>query len=169
MRIAIVLLLWLALATPALAQGTGASFTTPSGQLVPGFALLVPCGAITNGQPTYCPPGPLDDLHVFMDNLPALGPVDASSQPISGTVAATNVFQSLLSQYSTRKGCDIVNTGSHVEYFSDNSTPTIGGAGTFAVLPGNHFYCASPSGGVVRSDAVEIAGTAGDAFAGDWQ
>lgn len=165
--LSIAALAWLALAPLARAQSTGAQFPTPSGQFVPGSAVLVPSGPIVNGQPSYSPPGPTDPLAVQCQNCQVSGPIGASSNPVSGTIAATGTFQVLLTQNAARKGCHIQNQGAHIEYFSDQASPTEGGS--VQVLPGNFYDCAATTTGVVRTDTIQVAGTAGDAFAGDWQ
>lgn len=160
------LLLSLSLGLPAWAQ---AQFTTQSsGQLVPGGMLMNPCGPITNGSPSACPNGPINPLYVNVTNATsATGVIDANSNVVNGTLSVTNTFQSVLGANSVRKGCTLWNTGSHTEYVSVAASPTI--ANSAPVLPGNRWSCQVDYGGVVRTDAVQIAGTSGDTFAGDWQ
>lgn len=166
MRLFLAAALWLALAGAALAQSTGAQFPTPSGQMVPGSALLVPSGPIVNGQPSYSPPGPTNPLSVTCTTCSPSAPVGASSNPVNGTIAATGTFQTVLTQFAARRGCAIQNQGAHVMYFSVQASPTE--AGSLQVGPGNIFYCSGISN-VVVTDQVSVAGTAGDAFAGEWQ
>lgn len=150
----------------ALAQGTGASFFTPNGQVVPGYAALVPCGPITNGQPTFCPPSLATGLPVSIVGGASSGFTTVTSTPFSGTIAAANTFQSLLTLNASRKGCRVQNRSPDVEFISDQASPSI--AGSFLLKPGDYFDCASA--GVIRGDALQIAGgTVGDAYAGDSQ
>ncbi len=161
-------LLWLALAGVALAQGTGGVFPTPGNQNVTGVAALVPCGPIVNGQPSMCPPGLTNAVPVNVVNgMTAIGVIDSASNPVNGTIAVTNTFQTLLALNSVRKGCSFQNNGTHVMYVSVAASPTL--ANSEQVLPGNHWNCAVNGTPVVRVDLAQITGTATEAFAGDWQ
>lgn len=155
----------LCLATAAAqAQSSGNEFPTPNGSLTPGGALLLPCGSIVNGQPVYCPPGPQNPLPVTVENLTSpTGVVEASSTPVNGTIATTDTFQSLLAQNAARKSCAIQNQGANMQYISAAVSPSL--ANSFQLAPGKTFNCASP-GGVTITDALEITGTAGDAYSG---
>jgi hypothetical protein len=150
----------------ALAQSTGGSFPTPSGQVVPGTAMLVPCGSIVNGQPVMCPPGQTNGMQVVCTNCSPSAPVGASSNPTNGTITATNVFQTLLASNPSRKGCIFQNQGSHVMYISLSGTPTI--ANSLQLQSGDKFYCTGRSN-VTITDTLSITGTINDAFAGAWQ
>lgn len=158
----LMLLLWLASA-PAFAQAT---YGTQNGQNVGASAILVPCGSIVNGQPLMCPPGVANALPINCTNCSPSAPVGASSTPVSGTIAVTDTFQSLIVSNPTRKGCTFQNNGTHNMYFSVQSSPTK--PGSLIVGPGGIFYCSGPSN-IVLTDAIQITGTAGDAFAGNWQ
>jgi len=160
---ALLVLLW---AIQVQAQGTGVVFPTPGGQIAPGMMVLVPAGPIVNGQPTAAPPGPANGLAVTCTNCSPSAPVTASSNPVSGTIAVTNTFQTLLASNGGRRACVFQNNGAHTMYFSLAVTPTLGNS--LQVLPGVAYYCAGLSN-VVVGDTISITGTAGDAFAGYWQ
>ena len=156
-----------ALLVPGLAFGQ-ASFPTPNGQQVPGTMMLVPCGAIVNGQTAGCAPGAVNPLQVVVTNATSpTGVIEAASNPTNGTISVTNTFQLLLAQNSTRRACAFQNQGAHLMYFSIQSTPTE--AGSWQVLPGNTWKCPVGVNGVTRTDAINVTGTAGDAYSGDWQ
>lgn len=161
---ALALLAWL---PAARAQSTGAVFPTPSGQFVPGSAILVPSGPIVNGQPSYSPPGQANPLAVTCTTCSPSAPVGASSNPVNGTIAVTNTFQLLIAQNASRRGCEFQNQGTHTMYFSVAASPTL--ANSAQVAAGAWFYCSVGSSNIVKTDQVEVAGTAGDAFSGDWQ
>lgn len=164
---AIVALCWGLIAPLAHAQSTGASFPTPAGQTAPGAMVLVPCGSIVNGQPAACPPGAANPLAVYCANCSPTAPTGASSNPVNGTVAVTNTFQTLIAQNATRKACTFQNQGTHTMYFSLSATPTL--ANSVQVAAAGFFYCSPPGSNIVVTDAVSVTGTAGDAFAGWWQ
>jgi hypothetical protein len=149
----------------AWAQGTGAAFPTPSGQLAPGAAVLVPTGPIVNGQPVVAPPTAINGVPVTCTNCSPSAPTGASSNPSNGTIAVTNTFQSLIAQNSTRKACSYQNQGTHTMYFSVAVSPTL--ANSFQVPAQWTFNCTNAN--VVITDAISITGTSGDAFSGSWQ
>jgi hypothetical protein len=150
----------------AWSQGTGNSFPTPNGQIAPGTMLLVPSGPISSGQPVAAPPGVLDPLPVLVTNPSSGAATGASSNPVNGTIAVTNTFQSLITMNASRKACSFQNQGTHNMYFSVASSPTL--ANSYQVTPFTIFYCSGP-GNITITDAIQITGTAGDAFAGGWQ
>ena len=78
----------------------------------------------------------------------------------SGTIAITNTFQQLTAQVTTRRGCTLQNLGTHTMYVFFGSSPSVGTAYQLAV--GQTIMCAA--GSIVLSDAIQITGTAGDAF-----
>lgn len=161
-------LLWLALASAAFAQSTGAQYPTPSQQLVPGVAILGTTGPISNGQPVFGPIGLANPLPTNCTNCASTtGVVDAGSNPVNGAIAVTNTFQTLLALNSSRKACSFQNQGTHVMYVSVAGSPSL--ANSDQVLPGNHWYCTVNGTPVTRIDLVQITGTATEAFAGDWQ
>jgi hypothetical protein len=162
----LVLLLVLLLPQLALAQSTGNSFPTPNGQIAPGSALLVPTGPITSGQPVVSPPSIANPLAVTCTTCSPSAPSGASSNPVNGTISVTSTFQSLLAQNSSRKGCTFQNQGSHTMYFSIAVSPTM--ANSVQLPAFGIFYCSGPSN-IVITDAIQITGTSGDAFAGEWQ
>jgi hypothetical protein len=154
------------LGAAAQAQSTGASFPTPNGQIAPGSAILVPCGSIVNGQPVVCPPGQANGLQVVCTNCSPSAPIGAPSNPTNGTISSTGVFQVLLAQNPSRKGCVYQNQGTHPMDFSISATPAH--SNSLTVYPGWVYYCSGRSN-VTITDTIYITGTAGDAFSGEWQ
>lgn len=87
----------------------------------------------------------------------------------SNTITTTNTFQQVFAASPTspgsnvRKGCTILNEGSHVMYVEEgaglaNATT----ANSIQLQPGIAYYC---SNGVVSlTGEVDIAGTSGDAY-----
>ncbi len=148
------------------AQGTGGSFTTPDGQVVSGMMVLVPCGPVTSGQPSACPNGAMIPMYVTCTNCSPSAPIGASSNPVNGAIATTNTFQTLITQNSSRRGCTFQNQGSHNMYFSVASSPTLANS---LIIPPNGIYNCSGSSNVVLTDTVQVTGTSGDSFAGQWQ
>jgi hypothetical protein len=166
MKLIAALFLALALCAGAHAQGTGNTFPTPNGQITGGTAVLVPCGAIVNGQPVMCPPGVANGLPVICTNCSPTAPSGVSSNPVNGTITVTNTFQTLITQNATRKGCTFQNQGTHTMYVSVAGSPTL--ANSLQVSPGSFYFCAGPNS-IVITDLIQITGTSGDAFAGEWQ
>jgi hypothetical protein len=130
------------------------------------MAILVPCGSIVNGQPVVCPPGQANGLQVNCTNCSPSAPIGAPSNPVNGTIGATNAFQLMIAQNASRRGCSFQNQGTHNMYVSLASTPTL--ANSWIWFPGEKMYCAGASN-VVVTDTLQVTGTAGDAFAGAWQ
>jgi hypothetical protein len=159
-------LVGLLLPVSAFAQATGNAFPTPNGQVAPGYMILVPAGPIVNGQPVAAPPSSVNGLPVDCVTCSPSAPIGASSNPVNGTIAVTNTFQTLISFNAGRKSCTFQNQGTHTMYFSVASSPTL--ANSIQVQPGGLYQCASASN-VVITDLVYVTGTAGDAFAGEWQ
>jgi hypothetical protein len=152
--------------SPAFGQSTGNIFPTPNGQTAQGSAVLVPCGSIVNGQPVMCPPGVTNGLPVICTNCSPSAPTGASSNPVNGTIATTYTFQSLITQNAARKGCTFQNQGTHTMFFSISLTPTL--ANSIQVPAGAFYYCSGPSQ-IVITDTIQITGSSGDTFAGEWQ
>lgn len=165
-KLTIGFLLGFLLTTTAFAQSTGNSFPTPNGQIAPGSAILVPTGPISSGQPIVGPPGLNNGLPVICTNCSPSAPTGASSNPVNGTISVTNTFQSLIGQNNSRKGCVFQNQGTHTMYFSVATVPTL--ANSLQVPAGAFYYCSGPST-IVILDAIQVTGTSGDAFAGEWQ
>jgi hypothetical protein len=80
----------------------------------------------------------------------------------SGTISTTNVFQQLQAQTNTRRGCTIQNQGTHTMYvfFGSPGSALVSSAYQIAAL--QTIMCAT--GNIILSDAIQITGTAGDAF-----
>lgn len=161
-----IFLTWVLLPISAFAQATGNVFPTPNGQVAPGYMTLVPAGPIVNGQPVAAPPSLVNGMPVVCTNCSPSAPTGASSNPINGTIAVTNTFQTLTALNTARKSCTFQNQGTHTMYFSIAPSPTL--TNSLQVPPGGLYECASSSN-VVITDLIYITGTAGDAFAGEWQ
>ncbi len=151
----------------AFAQATGNSFPTPNGQVTGGAAILVPAGPIVNGQPVMAPPSQVNGLPTVCTNCSPSAPTGRSSNTISGTVAVTNTFQTVITQNSARSGCTIQNQGSHTMYFTTAGSPSL--TNSFQIAPGAAYTCTSPGSNVTSTDQIQMTGTSGDAFAGTWQ
>lgn len=100
------------------------------------------------------------------------GPVTSTN--VSGTIAVTNTFQSIIPANTNTKGCLVQNNGANTMwvYFG-----TIGGATkpkAFQLRPpgtgiqGGWVSCAT-GGGSIITDQVSITGTATDAFTAAYQ
>lgn len=150
----------------AFGQSTGNSFPTPNGQIAPGVAVMVPTGPITNGQPVYGPPGQANGMPVLCTNCSPTAPTGVASNPVSGTIAVTNTFQTLIALNASRRACVFQNNGTHNMYFSIAPSPSL--TNSLILVPGAFYYCSGPAN-VTITDAISITGTAGDAFAGEWQ
>lgn len=166
MRILCLLVFLALLPLSAFAQNTGNVFPTPNGQIAPGAAVLVPCGSIVNGQPVYCPPGPANGLAVNCTNCSPTAPTGLASNPVSGTIAVTNTFQTLIASNAARRACVFQNNGTHNMYFSIAPSPSL--TNSLIVVPGAFYYCSGPAN-ITITDTISITGTSGDAFAGEWQ
>lgn len=97
-------------------------------------------------------------------------PTTATTSPAAGstttggtTIAVTSTFQQVLAAATGRKSCLVQNTGSNTQYvyFGVIGSATL--SNSFQVAPGQPISCATPNG-VVLTDAVNITGTAGDAY-----
>ena len=81
----------------------------------------------------------------------------------NGTISVTNTYQQALAARTTRNGCLIYNNGTHtmLVYFGAIASATTSNG--LPVTAGTAIYCSTPYGAVL-TDAVNITGTAGDAF-----
>ena len=80
----------------------------------------------------------------------------------SGTIAVTAQSQLVLAANTTRSGWVIQNRGVNPMYINDLGAAASTGPGSFVVQPGGFFppYPGHP----ISTTAVEILGTAGDAY-----
>jgi len=104
-------------------------------------------------------------------------PMAVTSTNASGTITVTNTFQQIWPATSgstgggagVRRGCIVVNTGTHVQYvFFGSGTATTATSiplnpASVAGQLGGYVTCGSV-GGTVAQDQVQITGTAGDTF-----
>ena len=93
---------------------------------------------------------------------------------VSGTVASTNVFQSVFAATGSssapgvgsvvaRRGCTIVNNSSHNMWVTEGYTAaTADKTHAVVVLPSGGFTCGG--NGTVLIGEIDITGTSGDAF-----
>ncbi len=89
-------------------------------------------------------------------------PLPSLSTTVSGSVATANVFQTILPQNLSRRGCLIVNTGSASMLVALGSSPVV--ATAIPVAAGGSFGCSA--GGVVVADQLSAtSATAGNTFA----
>ena len=96
-------------------------------------------------------------------------PAPASSVDASGTIASTNVFQSVFASKigspasQTRHNCAIQNNGSHTMYVFFGPIASATEPKSYQLAAGLLIYCSGPSG-ITLQDQVSITGTSGDAF-----
>lgn len=91
----------------------------------------------------------------------ASAPTAVAGTDGSGTVATSNVYQTLQAANPARKGCTIQNTSTVTEQLRQGST-------VWTLMPGQPFSCAS--GSVVATDAIAITSvTAGAQFSAVFQ
>lgn len=102
----------------------------------------------------------------------ASGPQPVVTQPYgvithndSGTIASTNVFQSIW-QFSPnsrgRAGCTVQNTGTNTQFVFIGPIASALTAKSVKLTAGQSFFC--NAGGIVAQDQISITGTAGDTF-----
>ena len=89
-------------------------------------------------------------------------PITGTTTTVNSTVTPTNTFATALASSATRKGCLLQNTGTHVQYVYFGVLGSATTTNSFQVNAGQTISCAS--GPIVLTDAVNIAGTAGDAY-----
>lgn len=92
----------------------------------------------------------------------------------SSTITATSTFQLVFATtvpasssgagvVATRRGCTIVNNGTHNMQVTEGLGVAASTAGlSVTLLPGQAYYCAA--GGTVLTGEIDITGTIGDAF-----
>lgn len=106
--------------------------------------------------------------------LPALAQSTVRTTPfgvvttnLSSAVAVTNTFQSIQTANTERKSCLIQNNGSNnmKVYFGPIASAT--GSNSVVLSAGSYVNCTA--GGIVLTDQVSITGTAGDAYAANFQ
>lgn len=89
-------------------------------------------------------------------------PVGGVTTTANSTIAVTNTFQTAIAASATRLSCTLQNQGTHTMYVFFGA---LGGASlgaSFQLAPGQPISC--DSGVMVATDAVEVTGTAGDAY-----
>lgn len=96
-------------------------------------------------------------------------PGSTSGGNASGTVASTGVFQKVFSSAPQqpgapgRKGCTIINYGSHTMYVTEGLGVAASTTGAAVQLSGGQAYYCSVNG-TVLSGEIDITGTSTDAF-----
>ena len=95
-------------------------------------------------------------------------PAAVTSTNLSGTVASSNVFQSIQVATATRNGCLIVNSAATEQWVFFGPIGSATEATSVPLQPGQYVSCATGSGGVL-TDQVSITGTASAAFVANFQ
>lgn len=91
-------------------------------------------------------------------------PTGVTSTNVSGTIAATGVFQSIAVANTARRGCSIQNIGANAMWLYFGAIAGATTAKSFLLMPGNTANCAA--GTTVVTDQISITGTATDTFSG---
>ena len=120
----------------------------------------------------------------FLLSLPAhaqqavvTSPSQNSSLNVSGTIAVTSTFQSVVPSAiggRVRQGCLIQNTGSNTQYVYFGPLASATKAMSYQLSPpgaatqGGAISCSTSAGGVLQ-DQVVITGTSGDTFTAEYQ
>lgn len=87
-----------------------------------------------------------------------------ASTVTSGTVTTMNVFQSVIAQSSTRKGCMVQNTSAAVMYVYPGSTANATLTNSFQLPAGAFFDCSHPGGATIADQINISSGTAGATY-----
>jgi hypothetical protein len=85
-----------------------------------------------------------------------------STTHVGSTIAVTNTFQAALAASSARKGCMLQNNGSNAMYVFFGSVGSATTSNSIKLAGGQTVSCNAP--GVVITDAVNVTGTATDAY-----
>lgn len=81
-----------------------------------------------------------------------------------GTVTTGGTFQQVLAANASRTGCTLQNASSHTGYVYWLGSGSATTSNALQLLPGQVFYCASQSGGVVKTAIQYTTGTTSDPF-----
>lgn len=96
-----------------------------------------------------------------------------TSTNASGSIAVTNTFQQVFAAASNsqasagRKACSIQNNGTHAMFVFPGPLASATTATSFQIAAGSTWTCNVQN--VVRTDQINITGTAADTFAADQQ
>lgn len=82
---------------------------------------------------------------------------------VGGTIAVTNTFQQALAARDARTGCTLQNTGTNAMYVYFGATADATIAKSFKLTAGQSISCGI--GNVILTDAIQITGTATEAYA----
>ena len=94
---------------------------------------------------------------------PALAQIKPiSSVNVSGTIAVTNTFQSVIARNTSRSGCTVQNTGTNTMYVFFGPLADATAAKSVKLAAGQAVSC--NNGPVTLTDEVSITGTATEAF-----
>ena len=90
-----------------------------------------------------------------------------ASVNVSGTIAVTNTFQSIIARNTNRSGCTVQNTGTNTMYVFFGPLASASTAASVKLAAGQAVSC--NNGPVTLIDEVSITGTATEAFFGAHQ
>lgn len=85
-----------------------------------------------------------------------------SSVNVSGTIAVTNTYQSVIARNTSRSGCTVQNTGTNTMYVFFGPLADATAAKSVKLAAGQAVSC--NNGPVTLTDEVSITGTATEAF-----
>lgn len=85
-----------------------------------------------------------------------------ASVNVSGTIAVTNTFQSIIARNTNRSGCTVQNTGTNTMYVFFGPLADASTAASVKLAAGQAVSC--NNGPVTLIDEVSITGTATEAF-----
>lgn len=85
-----------------------------------------------------------------------------ASVNVSGTIAVTNTFQSIIARNTNRSGCTVQNTGTNTMYVFFGPLADATAAKSVKLAAGGAVSC--NNGPVTLTDEVSITGTATEAF-----
>ena len=85
-----------------------------------------------------------------------------ASVNVSGTIAVTNTFQSIIARNTNRSGCTVQNTGTNTMYVFFGPLASASTAASVKLAAGQAVSC--NNGPVTLIDEVSITGTATEAF-----
>lgn len=109
-------------------------------------------------------------LALFFAPVAALAqtaPFPKPSTNVSGTIAVTNTFQSVIASALGRASCSVQNNGSNAMYVFFGPIANATTSNSVKLSTGQSVSCTA--GGVVLTDQVSITGTNGDVFFAAWQ
>lgn len=91
-----------------------------------------------------------------------VGPSVATTTHVGSTIAVTNTFQAALAASATRKGCMLQNNGGNAMYVFFGAIGSATTSNAVKLAAGQTVSC--NAGNIVLTDAVNVTGTATDAY-----